>query len=124
MKPASVAVDRSFLVPQGATVRTGYVPLMRRGDHYISVKEKVPLAGGMPTTKWFELVETRKGLDALTEPRTVPKGYTPKAVAARVAELRAKFPAALVRTTSSLRRVPWPTADAMALRSVNVVLFS
>jgi hypothetical protein len=73
--------------------RKGYVPFMRRGDHYVAVRKKVNPAGGQPDTEWFELVETRQGVDAITEKRTTPKNYTPRALQARVDELRAKFPA-------------------------------
>lgn len=78
-----------------AQERTGYVPLMRFGDHYIAVKPKPGTEpeslGGFPETARFELVETQPSEWRIVGKR-LRRGQVPDAVAARIAELRQRYP--------------------------------
>ena len=75
--------------------RAGYVPLIRYGNHMISVRplpeEGAETGGGRPELEWFELVDATPPFASIIG-RTVKEGRTPKKVAARIEELRQKYP--------------------------------
>lgn len=75
--------------------RAGYVPLMRFGDYFLSVKPKPGKGGwegeGFPPVARFELMDGRGPWQQFTQ-RGFKAGDVPDAVTKRIAELRERFP--------------------------------
>lgn len=103
--------------------RDAYVPLMRFGDYFVSVKPKVGTdmtsGGGFPETAWFELVE-RPAMSDWTGTRH-KTGDVPSYAKARIDDLRSKYPADkfdiehgyLFRKADVLRKLDIPAIEKL-----------
>lgn len=90
--------------------RAAYMPLMRFGDYYISIKPKegtdMESTGGFPKTAWFEMAERPAMQYSDVDPakmlrmETTKTGEVPDYAKARIEELKKKFPPAQYRHES------------------------
>ena len=82
--------------------RAAYMPLMRFGDYYMSVKPKIGTdldsTGGFPKTAWFEMAERPSMQFSDVDPSKMLRGdvtktgEVPDYAQARIAELKKQFP--------------------------------
>lgn len=111
--------------------RSAYMPLMRFGDYYMSVRPKVDSEslGGFPTTTWFEMAERSALQYADVDPMKMLRGDTTKTgevpdyAKKRLAELKQRFPADkymvrsgyLMNTPDELRKLDIPAVEKLLM---------
>ena len=101
--------------------RAAYMPLMRHGSYFISVKPKVGTdlqsEGGFPQTKWFELVERPAMSDyspkGMLAGKVTKRGEVPEYAKARLDELKKQFPNDTIEHG-------WLTDKPAALRDLDI----
>ena len=109
--------------------RAAYMPMMRFGDYFFSVKPKVGAdmtsEGGFPETKWFEMVErpplAEYSLRGTLGGKITRPGELPDYAKAKMAELQGRFPPDqydiehgwLFRKPSALRDLNIPAVEKL-----------
>lgn len=113
--------------------RAAYMPLMRFGDYYVSVKPKIGTdldsTGGFPKTVWFELVERPSFQYSDVDPMKLMRGDVTKTgevpvyAKDKIAELQKRFPPAkythetgyLMNKPDALRNLSIPAVEKLLM---------